>query len=179
MSVGPLLGIDVGTVRIGVAASDADGALAVPVATVRRGRGDLDEIVALARDRGVAGLVVGLPLTLSGQEGPAAQASRAFATDLARRVAPTPVRLVDERLTTAGAARGLRDAGVSGRRSRHLVDQVAATAILQGALDMGRTAGRPAGETVAVPSMHLTREHTTDDTITADDTDDADETRTR
>lgn len=177
MIVGPLLGIDVGTVRIGVAASDADGVLAVPVATVRRGRGDLDEIVVLARERGVAGLVVGLPLTLSGQEGPAARASRAFATDLARRVAPTPVRLVDERLTTASAARGLRDAGVSGRRSRHLVDQVAATAILQGALDMGRTAGRPAGETVPVPPMHLTGKISTGDTDT--DTDDTDETRTR
>jgi putative Holliday junction resolvase len=151
VSDGPRLGIDVGTVRIGVAASDAAGLLAVPIATVRRGRGDLDEIARLAVQRGVAGLVVGLPLTLSGKEGPAAQASREFAADLARRVDPTPVRLVDERLTTASASRGLRDAGVSGRRARHLVDQVAATAILQGALDVERTTGQPVGEAVAVP----------------------------
>lgn len=167
---GPLLGIDVGSVRIGVAACDAAGHLAVPVATVRRGRGDLDEIARLAAQRGVAGLVVGLPLSLSGQEGPAARASRAFAVDLARRVSPTPVRLVDERLTTASASRGLRDAGMSGRQARHLVDQVAATAILQGALDMGRAAGQPAGELVAVPRTRLPGR---------DDTDDADETRTR
>ncbi len=169
MSDGPLLGIDVGTVRIGIAASDAAGSLAVPVATVRRGRGDVDEIAALASERGVAGLVVGLPLTLGGQEGPAAQASREFATVLARRVAPTPVRLVDERLTTAGASRGLRDAGVSSRQARHVVDQVAATAILQGALDTARSTGRPVGETVAVPPMQA---------VAQDQTDDADETRT-
>lgn len=168
MSGTALLGIDVGTVRIGVAASDASELLAVPVATVRRGRGDVDEIVALAAERGVAGFVVGLPLSLNGQEGPAALASREFATSLAQRVAPAPVRLVDERLTTAGASRGLRDAGVSGRRARHLVDQVAATAILQGALDMGRTAGRPAGELVEVPPTWLTGRDETD----------ADETRT-
>lgn len=169
-AAGPLLGIDVGTVRIGVAVSDADGLLAVPVTTVRRGRGDLDTIADLATQRGVAGLIVGLPLTLSGQEGPAAQASREFAANLARRVAPTPVRLVDERLTTAGASRGLRDAGVSARQARHVVDQVAATAILQGALDMWRTAGRPVGEPVQAPPTRTT---------TADEPLDADETRTR
>ena len=168
MSDGPLLGIDVGTVRIGIAVSDASGTVAVPVATVRRGRGDIDEIATLASERGVAGLVVGLPLTLSGQEGPAAQASRRFAATLARRVAPTPVRLVDERLTTASASRGLRDAGVSSRQARHVVDQVAATAILQGALDMGRTTGRPVGETVAVPPLRK---------VAQDQTDDVDETR--
>lgn len=167
---GPLLGIDVGTVRIGVAVSDGAGLLAVPVTTVLRGRGDLDAIADLAAERGVTGLIVGLPLTLSGQEGPAAQASREFAVNLARRVAPTPVRLVDERLTTAGASRGLREAGVSGRQARHVVDQVAATAILQGALDMGRTAGRPVGEPVQAPPTHTT---------TAAEPPAADETRTR
>jgi putative Holliday junction resolvase len=146
-----MLGVDVGTVRIGIAVSDPDGSIAVPVTTVRRGRRDLEQIAVLATERGVAGLVVGLPLTLSGQEGPAARASRDFATDLARQVAPTPVRLVDERLTTAGASRGLRDAGVGARQARHVVDQVAAAAILQGALDMQRATGRPVGELVPVP----------------------------
>lgn len=148
---GPRLGVDVGSVRIGVAVSDPNGVLAVPLATVRRGTGDLSEIAGLAAERGVAGLVVGLPISLSGKEGPAAQASRVFATDLARRVAPTPVRLVDERLTTASASRGLREAGVSSRQARHVVDQVAAAAILQGALDMERGGRTEVGELVEAP----------------------------
>ena len=164
---GPLLGIDVGTVRVGVAASDARGVLAVPVTTVRRGGGDVAAIARLARERGATGLVVGLPLTLSGQEGPAAQAIRAFAVRVARRVAPTPVRLVDERLTTAGASRGLRDAGLSTKQARHVVDQVAAAAILQGGLDMSRSAGAPVGELVEAPPTRTTTQ-----------TDDTDETRT-
>lgn len=154
---GPLLGIDVGTVRIGVAASDPSGSMAVPVTTVRRGRGDLEQIAALAAERGAAGLVVGLPLRLSGQEGPAAQAIRGFAAGLARHVSPTPVRLVDERLTTASASRGLRDAGIGTRQARHVVDQVAAAAILQGALDTQRATGRPVGELVPVPPVSQQR----------------------
>ncbi len=161
--LGPLLGIDVGSVRIGVALCDPAATVAVPLETVRRGRGDLDRIADLAAQRGVCGFIVGLPVTLAGQEGPAAQGSRAFATDLARRVAPAPVRLVDERLTTAGASRGLRAAGVSGRQARHVVDQVAATAILQGALDMQRTTGRPAGELVPAPSWRTAADAGTDD----------------
>jgi putative Holliday junction resolvase len=143
-----LLGVDVGTVRIGVAVSDPEGRMAVPVATVARGRGDIDQLATLAQQRGVAGIVVGLPRTLRGGEGQAAQASREFAANLARRVTPTPVRLVDERFTTTSASQGLRDAGVGTRRARHVVDQVAATAILQAALDMARTSGQPAGELV-------------------------------
>jgi putative Holliday junction resolvase len=155
MSIPPhrqaLLGLDVGTVRIGVAVSDPEGRMAVPVTTVSRGRGDIDQLVTLAQERGVAGIVVGLPRTLRGGEGPAAQASRDFAVDLARRVAPTPVRLVDERFTTTSASQGLRDAGVGTRRARHVVDQVAATAILQAALDTTRSSGQPAGELVPAP----------------------------
>jgi putative Holliday junction resolvase len=146
-----LLGVDVGTVRIGVAVSDPDARMAVPVTTVARGRGDVDELAALAAERGVAGIVVGLPRSLHGGEGRAAQASRDFAAALARTVAPTPVRLVDERFTTTSASQGLRDAGVGTRRARHVVDQVAATAILQAALDMGHSSGQPAGELVPAP----------------------------
>ncbi len=148
--VGPLLALDVGSVRIGVAVSDPLGSFAVPVTTVARGRGDLETIVDLVQERGVAGVIVGLPRSLSGREGPAAQASRAFAAGLARRLDPTPVRLVDERFTTTSASRELRDAGVRSRQARHVVDQVAATAILQAALDMQRTSGQPAGELVSV-----------------------------
>ncbi len=147
---GPLLALDVGSVRIGVAVSDPLGSFAVPVTTVARGRGDLETIVDLVQERGVAGVIVGLPRSLSGREGPAAQASRAFAAGLARRLDPTPVRLVDERFTTTSASRELRDAGVRSRQARHVVDQVAATAILQAALDMQRTSGQPAGELVSV-----------------------------
>lgn len=145
---GPLLGVDVGSVRIGVAVSDTEQRVALPLTTIRRGAGDLDEIARLVDERGVAGLVVGLPLSLSGQEGPAAQASRRFAMSLAARVAPTPVRLVDERLTTASASRGLREAGLGSRQARHVVDQVAAAAILQGALDAERSGQGRAGEVV-------------------------------
>lgn len=164
-ATGALLAVDVGTVRVGVAASDPQGRLAVPVATLGRGRGDMDALVDMARERGVAGVIVGLPRSLSGGEGPAAQASRAYAADLARRLAPTPVRLVDERFTTTSASQGLRDAGVASRRARHVVDQVAATAILQVALDTARASGRPAGELVEVaPTVHATDDRDRDET---------------
>jgi putative Holliday junction resolvase len=151
------LGVDVGTVRIGVAVSDPDGRVAVPLATVPRGPGDVEALAALGEERGVAGYVVGLPRTLSGAEGPAAAASRRFADDLARRVAPAPVVLVDERLTTAAATQALRGAGRSARQSRPVVDQVAATTLLQGALDTTRGTGRVAGEVVVVTEREPTR----------------------
>lgn len=150
-ALGALLGVDVGTVRIGVAVSDPDGRLAVPLRTVQRGRGDLDTLASLGAERGVGGYVVGLPRTLSGGEGPAAEACRAFAAELAARVAPLPVVLVDERLTTAAATQALRGAGTSGRRSRPVVDQVAAATLLQGTLDQARSSGRVQGEVVRVP----------------------------
>jgi putative Holliday junction resolvase len=146
---GALLALDVGSVRIGVAMSDPHRSVAVPVTMVPRGRGDLEAIADLVHARGIAGVIVGLPRSLSGGEGPAAQASRAFAAGLARRLDPTPVRLVDERFTTTSASRDLRDAGVRSRRARQVVDQVAATAILQAALDIQRTSGRAAGELVS------------------------------
>lgn len=147
---GVRLGVDVGTVRIGVAASDPDAVVASPVETVRRGRGDLDRISALARERGAVEVVVGLPRSLSGGEGASAVAIREYAHSLAARLAPVPVRLVDERLTTVGAQRRLRDAGVRGRRRRAVVDQAAAVMILQGALDAERFRGEPPGQTLTV-----------------------------
>ncbi len=148
MRDGVRLGVDVGTVRIGVAASDSAGILASPVETVRRGKGDIDRIRAIAAERAAAEIVVGLPRSLSGQEGPAASAVREFARILARKLAPIPVRLVDERLTTATALRDMRASGVSEKRGRAVVDQAAAAIILQTALDAERTGGEPPGETL-------------------------------
>jgi putative Holliday junction resolvase len=100
-------------------------------------------------DRGAVAVVVGLPLLLSGEEGTAAQVARAYAAQLAERVRPVPVRLVDERLTTVDAHRRLRDSGVPGRGQRAVVDQAAAVLILQVALDAETQSGEPAGETVS------------------------------
>jgi len=142
------IGVDVGSARIGVAASDPEGRLAHPVDTVPRGPGDAERIVALAAEREAVEIVVGLPRSLSGREGPAAAGVRAFAARLATAAAPLPVRLADERLSTVTAQRGLRDSGVRGRRGRSVVDQAAAVVILQSALDAERATGKPPGAIV-------------------------------
>lgn len=137
---GRRLGIDVGAVRVGVALSDPDGVLATPLVTVPRdiaGGTDLATIAGLVAEHDVVGIVVGLPRTLAGREGPAAEAARAFATALADRVT-VPIAFSDERLTTVVATRQLRESGRRGRRQRAVVDQVAAVAILQGWLDARR-----------------------------------------
>jgi putative Holliday junction resolvase len=143
---GALLGVDVGQVRVGLAVSDPDGLIASPVATLARDEDagtDLDRIATVARERDVVLVVVGLPLSLSGQEGLAAERARRYAGALQRRL-EVPVRLWDERLTTVDAHRALRSSGVPGRQQRGVVDQAAAVLILQAALD-ARRAGRPAG----------------------------------
>jgi putative holliday junction resolvase len=145
---GVRLGVDVGSVRVGVARCDPAGLLATPVATLARRGGDVGDLAALATESGAVEVVVGLPIGLSGREGPAAEAARAYAVELAAAVAPVPVRLVDERLSTVGATRGLRAAGVDARRGRSIVDQAAAVIILHAALDTERLTGRPPGETV-------------------------------
>jgi putative holliday junction resolvase len=145
---GVRLGIDPGEARIGVARSDPTGFLATPVETVRRGRGDLTRLARLAREAEAVEIVVGLPRSLSGREGPAAVRAREFAGALAARVAPVPVRLHDERLTTVAAEAMLRDRGKSGTSRRAVVDQAAAVLILQHALDTERETGRPPGEIV-------------------------------
>lgn len=150
MRPGVRLALDVGSVRIGVAACDPAGVLATPVETVQRGAGDLERLARLVDERAAVEVVMGLPRSLSGREGPAASAARSFASSLARRVAPCPVRLVDERLSTVAATRGMRASGVSARKGRGTVDQAAAVVILQGALDAERESGRPPGEIVQV-----------------------------
>lgn len=140
MNRGRRLGIDVGAVRVGVAICDPDGVLATPLVTVPRdadGGSDLRAIAALVAEHEAVGVVVGLPRTLAGREGPAAEAARAFADALAG-VLDVPLELSDERLTTVVATQQLRERGVKGRKQRAVVDQAAAVAILQGWLDAHR-----------------------------------------
>lgn len=146
MRRGVRLGVDVGQVRVGVAASDPDGVLATPVAVLRRDleRGeDLEELARIADEKSAVEVVVGLPRSLSGAEGKAAQLARDYATSLAQRVAPVSVRLVDERLSTVEATRGLQQAGVRAREGRKVVDAAAAVVILQHALDVERAGAAP------------------------------------
>jgi putative Holliday junction resolvase len=148
MRHGVRLGVDPGDARIGVARSDPTGFLATPLETVRRGKGDLARIARLVRDEEAVEVVVGLPRSLSGGEGPAAAKTRDFAGRLALRIAPVPVRLQDERLTTVSAEAMLRDRGKKGAERRAVDDQAAAVLILQHALDSERATGRPPGEIV-------------------------------
>ncbi len=137
-----------GSVRVGLATCDPDGMLASPVATLPRdmeGRTDQREIERYVRAHEVVEVVVGLPLSLSGAEGPAAAGARDYALALHHLLRDTPIRLVDERLTTVDAHRQMRGSGVAGRRQRARVDQAAAVLILQAALDSERATGQPAG----------------------------------
>lgn len=151
MRTGVRLGIDVGDARIGVARSDPTGLVATPVETVRRGEGDLARLRTLADEENAVELVVGLPVSLSGGEGPAAAKVREFANALAAAVAPMPVRLCDERLSTVTAESVLRERGKKGQKRRAVVDQAAAVVILQNALETERSTGRAPGETVPAP----------------------------
>ncbi|ANI39718.1 Holliday junction resolvase RuvX [Mycolicibacterium vaccae] len=146
---GRRLGVDVGTVRIGVAVSDPDAVLATPVETVRREkRGDrhVRRLVALVGEYDVVEVVVGLPRTLADRAGTSAQDAVDVADTLARRIAPVPVRLSDERFTTVTAQRALREAGVRSRGQRSVIDQAAAVGILQNWLDQRRAALPAHGE---------------------------------
>lgn len=148
MRNGVRLGIDVGSVRIGVASCDPSGLLATPLETVFRGAGDLKRLAALVDAHGPVEVVLGLPMSLRGTEEHAAKAAREFAAELARAIDPCPVRLIDERMTTVIAAREMRESGVSSRKGRPAIDQAAASVILQSALDAERTGGMPPGEVV-------------------------------
>jgi putative Holliday junction resolvase len=113
-----------------------------------RNGADFDALAALVAERDVVGVVVGLPRTLRGTDSASTADARAYAAALARRIAPVPVRLVDERLTTVSAARGLRAAGRTARSSRESIDAAAAVVLLEAALDQERTTGEPAGDEV-------------------------------
>lgn len=153
MRHGVRLGVDVGSVRVGLAVSDPHGMLATPVETLARDTSgaevpsDLRRIADEVVEREAMEVLVGLPRSLSGAEGPAATAAREYASALARLV-QVPVRLVDERLSTVAAHRSLHAAGMKGRKQRAVVDQVAAVVLLQNALDTERGTGRPPGRLV-------------------------------
>jgi putative Holliday junction resolvase len=134
VSAGVVLAVDVGTVRVGVAASDPHRILASPVETVPApGHARVAELVV---EREAVLVVVGLPTSLSGRATSAsAEMARTWAAVLEPLVAPVEVRLVDERLTTVAATAALRASGRSARASRSVVDQAAAVALLQGVLD--------------------------------------------
>jgi putative pre-16S rRNA nuclease len=143
---GVRLGIDVGQVRVGVAISDPDGILASPLVTLRRDLTategkipeDIAEIARLVRTHESVGVVVGLPIRLSGEEGPAASGVRAYSEQLDFAIRPVPISLTDERMTTVVASRRLAERGVKGKRQRAVVDQAAAVEILQRWLDTHR-----------------------------------------
>ena len=136
---GVWIGVDVGTVRVGVARSDPSGILASPLVTLTRDEAngsDLDELARLVAEVGAVGVVVGLPRTLKGREGPSAQMARSYGEQLAERITPVPVRHLDERLTTVSAQRKLHENGVRGsRKVRAIIDQAAAVELLQQWLD--------------------------------------------
>lgn len=131
------LGVDVGTVRVGVAACDPDGIMAFPVDTVQRTDTAVREVAQIAEDRGAIEIYVGLPRHLSGAEGKSAEDARGFALALAELVTG-PVRLIDERLSTASASRAMREAGRSARKQRDTIDQAAAVVILDTALEAAK-----------------------------------------
>ena len=133
---GALIGLDLGTKTIGVAVSDPSRRLAAPVVTIARARfaDDAADLLKLAEERRAVGFVLGLPLNMDGSEGPRAQATRAFARNLAKLTA-LPIALWDERLSTAAVERALIAADASRRKRKAVIDQHAAAYILQGALD--------------------------------------------
>jgi putative Holliday junction resolvase len=145
---GVRLAVDVGSVRVGVARSDPGGVLASPLTVLRSSPDAVDELGALAV--GAIEVIVGLPTSLSGREGPAAAGARSFAADLAERLAPVPVRLVDERFTTTEAHDALRRSGKDSRARRQVVDAAAAAVLLQTTLDAERATGHPLGQLVTI-----------------------------
>lgn len=133
---GALIGLDLGTKTIGVAVSDGLRAIATPLETVARKKFTLDaeRLIALIAERAIAGVVLGLPFNMDGSEGPRAQSTRAFARNLAQKIAQ-PILFWDERLSTVAVERALLEADASRKRRAEVVDKMAAAYILQGALD--------------------------------------------
>jgi putative holliday junction resolvase len=144
---GVRLGIDVGKARVGVARCDPDGLLATPVETVTRDDAAVARVISLAAEHSAFEILVGLPLNLRGEDTASTHDAREFATALAG-ASETAVRLVDERLSTVSAHAALRSSGRTQRSSRSIIDQVAAVVLLQQALDVEKSTGRPAGTPV-------------------------------
>jgi len=136
---GRLIGIDAGTKTLGLALSDVTRSIGSALETIRRTKFSIDaqRLLEITREHGVVGYVLGLPANLDGSEGPRAQATRAFARNI-NALSPLPILLWDERLTTAQAERMLIEADTSRKRRADVIDKLAATLILQGALDRMR-----------------------------------------
>lgn len=132
-------GLDLGDKTIGVAVSDRLRGVASPLVTLKRGKfsDNAADLLAIAAERELGGLVLGLPLNMDGSEGPRCQSTRAFARNLAR-LTDLPIGFWDERLSTVAAERALLEADTSRRRRGEVIDHVAAGVILQGALDRMR-----------------------------------------
>lgn len=148
MRTGVRLALDIGSVRIGVARSDASGTLAVPEVTLDARKDWLPHLQALVVEWEPLEIIIGLPLSLDGTEQAAAAKVRAVVTDIVAALPATPVRLVDERHTTTVAQTLMREAGITTREGRRFVDQAAAVMMMQQALDMERTSGQVPGELV-------------------------------
>jgi putative Holliday junction resolvase len=149
MRSGVRVGIDIGTVRIGVARSDRDGYLATPVETVDRGsENPIGQLVSLIAELEAIEVIVGLPLSLNGSHTASTEDALVMAHELAQN-ASVPVRLVDERLTTVSAHSALRAAGKKQKQTRSVIDQVAAVMILQHALDSERSSGNLPGKDIS------------------------------
>jgi putative Holliday junction resolvase len=131
-----LAGLDLGTVTLGVAVSDTFQSVATPLETIKRKKFTLDaeKLLAICTARNIGGLVLGLPFNMDGTEGPRCQSTRAFARNLAR-LTDLPIGFWDERLSTVAAERALLEADTSRKRRAEVIDHVAASYILQGALD--------------------------------------------
>ncbi len=152
------LGVDVGTVRVGVAICDRDAILATPYKTLDRNakkNSDVRVIASLVQELGAVQVIVGLPRTMKGEEHASARMATEYAellvAELAGRGLDVPVNLVDERLSSVTAHRNLHEAGMSSRNHRKVVDQVAAAGILQHAIDMQKARGTDVGSRVSAP----------------------------
>lgn len=147
---GVRLGVDVGTARVGVARCDRDGLLAVPVETVPRTDTAAARVAELAAEHEAFEILVGLPISLSGNETSSTADARTFAVAVAA-ASGLPIRLVDERLSTVSAHAALRNSGRTQKSSRRIVDQVAAVVLLQQAIDVEKSTGNPAGTPLPDP----------------------------
>ena len=146
MRTGVRVGIDIGTVRIGVSRSDRDGYLATPVETVDRGSANpIELIVAVISELGAIEVIVGLPLSLNGSHTASTEDALSMARELAQ-LTTVPIRLIDERLTTVSAHSAMRAVGKNQKQTRSVIDQVAAVMILQHALDSERSSGNLPGK---------------------------------
>lgn len=147
---GVRIALDVGSVRIGVAKCDAECLLATPVTTILAGPEAVSEILALVNDHAAICVYIGKPISLAGKDTASTQSAIEFASEIAAALknSEIQVRLIDERLSTVSAQRGMQEAGRNVKQSRDAIDQAAAVVILEHALASERNLGALVGEEV-------------------------------